>query len=142
MTTATGAERTSAVSTARNVRVPLDQTRAPVDYEGGAYDPGTCPECGSDDPRRTADWMRVEGVACTHRFHDVCDRPGEGWYCTRPRHHDGPCAAHPDFGSLPLHQKVWDAMVSVFGRRLAILLLVVQAILIGQFALLGYLIFA
>lgn len=25
----------------------------------------------------------------------VCDVPPPGWYCTRVRGHDGPCAAHP-----------------------------------------------
>jgi hypothetical protein len=24
-----------------------------------------------------------------------CDRPPEGWYCTRDKGHEGPCAAHP-----------------------------------------------
>jgi len=26
---------------------------------------------------------------------ESCDVPPEGWYCTRPKGHDGPCAAHP-----------------------------------------------
>ena len=25
----------------------------------------------------------------------VCDRAPDGWFCTRPVHHHGPCAAHP-----------------------------------------------
>jgi hypothetical protein len=26
----------------------------------------------------------------------VCNRPPEGWYCTRDADHSGPCAAYPD----------------------------------------------
>jgi hypothetical protein len=30
--------------------------------------------------------------------HAVCTLPPPGWYCTRARGHDGPCAAHPATG--------------------------------------------
>lgn len=28
------------------------------------------------------------------QLHVVCPRAPEGWYCTRPPQHHGPCAAH------------------------------------------------
>jgi NTP pyrophosphatase (non-canonical NTP hydrolase) len=30
-----------------------------------------------------------------HVSGEACDRPPDGWYCTRPKGHEGPCAAHP-----------------------------------------------
>lgn len=30
--------------------------------------------------------------------HAVCTLPPPGWYCTRERGHEGPCAAHPAVG--------------------------------------------
>lgn len=31
-----------------------------------------------------------------------CNRPPDGWYCTRPYEHEGPCAAHPMPGTFSL----------------------------------------
>lgn len=122
--------------------IGLDQTRAPVDYEGGAYDPGTCPECGSDDPRQTAAWLREEGLVCPHRFHEFCDRPPEGWFCTRPRHHDGPCAAHPKADPLPpFWRLLWYVAVERFGKTGAWALVTIQATVLVQFGVLVWLIF-
>lgn len=122
--------------------VPLDQTRAPVDYEGGAYDPGSCPMCGSDDPRvplELDDWGHKE--LCTHSFHRVCDRPTLGWYCTRPPGHDGPCAAHPRRPRPSFARLFWDLLVERFGLAGAWALVVIQGTVLVQFGILIWLIF-
>lgn len=120
--------------------VTLDQTRAGVDYEGGAYDPGTCPYCGGD-PRHPqvigGDGYRQ--FICSASFHKICDRPPKGWNCTRPRGHDGPCAAHPDQPSFP--RLFWNLLVERFGLAGAIALAVIQVTVLGQFAFLLWLIF-
>lgn len=57
---------------------------------------------GGSDTRRWGDrinWITADEIA--RRLDEACapvvescDVPPEGWYCTRAKGHDGPCAAH------------------------------------------------
>jgi hypothetical protein len=153
MTTAIGAERTSAVSTAKkpNEFVGLDQTRAPVDYEGGRHDPGTCPTCGGDpqDPEkylspyipygfkrepRLGEYVSI----CASAFHDVCDLPPKGWHCNLPRGHSGPCPTYADEPSFL--RFLWAVTVDRFGKTGAWALVVLQVTVLVQFGVLVWLI--
>lgn len=44
---------------------------------------------------------------------DPCTVPPEGWFCTRPAGHDGPCAAVPIAGPKEKVQAVYDAIAVV-----------------------------
>lgn len=115
-----------------NKFVGLDQTRAPVDYEGGRHDPGTCPYCGGD-PRhpRAIGGDGERQFICSARFHEICNLPPEGWHCTRERGHEGPCAARPDDESF--FRFLWEATVWRFGKTGAWALVVIQVTVIVQF---------
>ncbi len=43
-------------------------------------------------PSQLSDCFR-HGMAWALR---ACDRPPKGWYCTREKGHEGPCAAYED----------------------------------------------
>lgn len=45
------------------------------------------------------------------RSERVCDVPPEGWYCTRPRGHEGPCAAWPELSAQADRAEAQDAAV-------------------------------
>ena len=125
------------MSTAKkpNEFVGLDQTRAPVDYEGDAHDPGTCPYCGGD-PRHPGiiggDGYRQ--FICSANFHKICDRPPGGWHCNLPRGHEGPC---PTYRNEPSFWRfLWEATVEQWGRTGAWALVVLQVTVLVQFGIL------
>lgn len=55
-------------------------------------------EPGQPLPRAAEDHIRGQiATATSHKVPPAraCDKPPEGWYCTRERGHEGPCAAWP-----------------------------------------------
>jgi hypothetical protein len=51
-------------------------------------------------PSTEKEILDSDNVVIKHNYEQsqVCDRPPEGWSCSRPKGHDGPCAAWPVSG--------------------------------------------
>lgn len=62
---------------------------------GAASPPVQCDRCGIVDASGLT--PRTGSVLCDpHEWIEItCTRPPRGWFCTREKDHDGPCAAHP-----------------------------------------------
>ena len=68
----------------------------------GAFEPVWCPQAGRAvkqepwyDEEVDAHFFGIE-MLVRGPGSVLCSVPPEGWYCTRPAGHDGPCAAHPN----------------------------------------------